>query len=133
MPLTIQEAQRVIEGAQRHAVANGWRVTVVVVDEGGMLQALARMDGAPPLGAQIAEAKAVGAAVWQRDGDSLSELQSERPAFFEQISRLTRLPIVPALGSVLIRRGDAVLGAVGVSGARPAEDKECALRGLAGI
>jgi glc operon protein GlcG len=133
MPLTIQEAQRVIEGAHHHAVANGWRVTVAVVDEGGMLQALARMDGAPPLGAQIAEAKAVGAAVWQRDGDSLSELQSGRPAFFEQISRLTRLPIVPALGSVLIRRDDAVLGAVGVSGARPEEDKECALRGLVGI
>jgi glc operon protein GlcG len=133
MPLTIQEAQTVIEGAHRHAVANGWRVTIAVVDEGGMLQALARMDGAPPLSAQIAEAKAVGAAVWQRDGDSLFELQSGRPAFFEQISRLTRLPILAALGSVLIRRGDAVLGAVGVSGARPEEDKECALRGLAEI
>jgi uncharacterized protein GlcG (DUF336 family) len=51
----------------------------------------------------------------------------------EQVSRLTRLPIVPALGSVLIRRGDAVLGAVGISGARPEQDKECALTGLAGL
>jgi uncharacterized protein GlcG (DUF336 family) len=96
-----------------------------------MLQALSRMDGAPPLSAQIAEAKAVGAAVWQRDGDSLFELQNGRPAFFEQVSRLTRLPILPALGSVLIRRGEAVLGAVGVSGARPEQDKQCALSGLA--
>jgi uncharacterized protein GlcG (DUF336 family) len=133
MPLTMQEAQKVIEGAHSHAVTNGWRVTVAIVDEGGMLQALGRMDGAPPLSAQIAEAKAVGAAVWQREGDSLVELQSGRPAFFEQISRLTRLPIVPALGSVLIRRAGAVLGAVGVSGARPDEDKECAMTGLAGL
>jgi uncharacterized protein GlcG (DUF336 family) len=131
MPLTMQEAQTVIAGAHGHAVANGWRVTVAVVDEGGMLQALSRMDGAPPLSAQIAEAKAVGAAVWQRDGDSLFELQNGRPAFFEQVSRLTRLPILPALGSVLIRRGEAVLGAVGVSGARPEQDKQCALSGLA--
>jgi glc operon protein GlcG len=133
MPLTLPEAQKVIEGAHRHAAANGWRISVAVVDEGGLLKALGRMDGAPPLSSQIAESKAAGAALWHRDGDSLLQVQGSRPAFFEQVSRLARLPLIPALGSVLIRRDDAVLGAVGVSGAAPEQDKECGLTGLAAL
>ena len=85
-------------------------MTVAVVDEGGLLKALGRMDGAPPLSAQIAEAKAVGAAVWHRDGDQLASVQDQRGAFFESVSRLTRLPLIPADGSVVIRDGDARAG-----------------------
>jgi glc operon protein GlcG len=123
----------VLAGARQHAATLGLRVTVAVVDEGGFLQALGRMDGAPPLSARIAEAKAVGAAVWQRPGDQLAAVQRERPAFFESVDRLARLPIIPGLGSVLIRRGDVVLGAVGVSGGAPEQDKECAEAGLTSI
>ena len=46
------------------------------------------MDGAPPLSAQIAEAKAVGAAVWHRDGDQLAAVQDRAAAFFASVSRL---------------------------------------------
>lgn len=131
MPLSFEQARMVITGAHEHARANGWRVTVAVVDEGGHLQALGRMDGAPPLSAQIAESKAVGCALWLREGDSLQQVQAERPAFFAAVDRLVRMPVMPGLGSVLIRRGDAVLGAVGVSGAASDQDMECAKAGLA--
>jgi glc operon protein GlcG len=104
-----------------------------VVDEGGLLKGLARMDGAPPLSAQIAEAKAVGAALWHRDGDELAAVQESRAAFFAQVSSLVRVPIVPADGSVVVRDGDAVLGAVGVSGAKPEEDRACAEAGIAAV
>ncbi|HEX6548574.1 MAG TPA: heme-binding protein [Candidatus Dormibacteraeota bacterium] len=133
MPLPLAEAQQLIAAAHDKARADGLRVTVAVVDEGGLLLALGRMDGAPPLSAQIAEAKACGAAVWHRDGDSLVGVQQDRPAFFAQVDRLARLPILPAMGSVLIRRENAVLGAVGVSGAASDQDKECALAGLRSI
>ena len=133
MPLTLDQAQTLIAAAHEHARGAGLKVTVAVVDEGGLLKALGRMDGAPPLSAQIAEAKAVGAAVWHRDGDQLASVQGERGAFFGAVSQLVRLPLIPADGSVLIREGDAVLGAVGVSGARPEEDRECAEAGLAAI
>src|SRR5437588_7324891 len=113
MPLTLEEAQTVIAGAHDHAARAGLRVTVAVVDEGGLVQALGRMDGAPPLSAQIAEAKAVGAALWHRDGASLAEMQRERPTFFGQVDRLVRMPMIPGLGSVLVRRRGHVLGAVG--------------------
>jgi glc operon protein GlcG len=130
MPLSCEEAQSVIAAAREHAGELGIRVTVAVVDEGGLLQALARMDGAPPLSAQIAEAKAVGAAVWHRDGASLAQVQKDRPAFFDAVARMVRVPIIPGPGSTLIRREGAVLGAVGVSGGKPEQDLECAEAGL---
>lgn len=133
MPLTLDEAQTVVAGAHEHANQLGLRVTVAVVDEGGFLVALGRMDGAPPLSPQIAEAKAVGAAVWHRDGDALLAVNQSRPAFFAQVDRLVRLPLIPGAGSVLIRRGGEVLGAVGVSGALPEQDRECAESGLAAL
>jgi glc operon protein GlcG len=133
MPLSLEQSQTLIASAHAHAGANGLAVTVAVVDEGGLLQALGRMDGAPPLSAQIAEAKAVGAAVWHREGDELAAVQQERGAFFATVSGLTRLPLVPGAGSLLIREGGAVLGAVGVSGARPEEDRDCAEAGLRAV
>ena len=130
MPLTLEEAQQVIARAQTKARDSGIRVTVAVVDEGGLLVALARMDGAPPLSPQVAEAKAVGAAMLYRDGAGLADLAKDRPGFFSAADRLVRVPIVPGLGSLLIRRDDKVLGAVGVSGGKPEQDLECAQAGL---
>lgn len=133
MPLALADAQKLINGAHAHAGQLGIRVTVAVVDEGGLLVALARMDGAGALTPQIAEAKAVGAAMLQRDGAGLAELAKERPGFFSVADRLVRVPIVPGLGSVLVKREGRVLGAVGVSGGRPEQDLECAEAGLSSI
>jgi uncharacterized protein GlcG (DUF336 family) len=133
MPLTLEQAQTVIAAAHRHAAGLGVRVTVAVVDEGGLLIALGRMDGAPPISPQIAESKAVGAALWHREGDALAQVNRERPAFFAQVDRLARLPIMPGLGSLLVRRGGGVLGAVGVSGALAEQDRDCAEAGLAAL
>jgi glc operon protein GlcG len=133
MPLTLAQAQTVVAAAHQHAGRLGVRVTVAVVDEGGLLLALGRMDGAPPISPQIAESKAVGAALWHREGDSLAQVNRDRPAFFAQVDRLVRMPIMPGLGSLLVREGDAVLGAVGVSGALPEQDRDCAEAGLAAV
>ena len=130
MPLSLHDANQVVGRAHAKAADLGIRVTVAVVDEGGLLIALARMDGAPPLTPQIAEAKAVGAAMLQRDGGGLAELAKDRPGFFSVADRLVRVPIVPGLGSVLIKRDGKVLGAVGVSGGRPEQDLECAEAGV---
>src|SRR5205807_2222244 len=88
MPLSFAEAQKTIGGAHTKAESLGIRVTVAVVDEGGFLIALGRMDGAPPISPQVAEAKAVGAAMLYRDGASLAELAKDRPGFFSVVDRL---------------------------------------------
>ena len=130
MRLTLTESTAMIQRAQGKAVELGIRVTVAVVDAGGLLVALSRMDGAPSISPQIAEAKAVGAAMLNRDGASLAELARDRPGFFGVADRLVRVPIVPGLGSVLIKRDGELLGAIGVSGGRPEQDLECAQAGL---
>jgi uncharacterized protein GlcG (DUF336 family) len=131
MPLTLHEAQGLIAGAQQRASELDARITVAVVDEGGHLQALGRMDGAPPLSAQIAETKAASVALFRRDGTSLRQMQEAWPAFFAQIDQAIRRPILAGAGSVLIRQADTVLGAVAVSGGLPDQDDECAEAALA--
>ncbi len=130
MPLTASDSQRLIAAAHARAAEIGIKVTVAIVDEGGLLFALARMDGAPPISAQIAESKACGAAVMLRDGGSIAEMARDRPAFFNAVVPLVRMPIIPGQGSALIKSGGVTLGAVGVSGGKPEQDLDCAEAGL---
>jgi glc operon protein GlcG len=134
MPISQEQARTIIDGAQRHAKSLGITVTVAVVDEGGLVKAVDRMDGAPPLSAQIAEAKAQGAAVWHRDGHALADVAQDRPAFVAAVSQMTRLPLIAGAGSIVIRGGDGgVLGAVGVSGGAPEQDRECCDAGITAL
>ena len=133
MPLTVEESLRAIASAQSHAQKIGIRVSVAVVDEGGYLVALSRMDGAPPLSPQIAEAKAVGCALTLREGEQMGEIHRERPGFFAVVGQLTRVPPVPGPGSRLVRKDGRVLGAIGASGGKPEQDVECVEAGLRAI
>ena len=129
--LKYELAHQIVEAAHVRAAHLNIRVSVAVVDAGAHLVALGRMDGANPISPQIAEAKAVSAAMFQRDGGSLLQTATERPAFFNAVSGLTRTKLVPGHGSVLLVREGAVVGAVGVSGAKPEQDLECAEAGAA--
>lgn len=133
MPVTLRVAHELINGAHRRALDLGTRITVAIVDEGGHLQALGRMDGAPPLSAGIAEHKAASVALIRRDGAALRQMQEAWPAFFSQIDRAAGRPILAGAGSMLIQRADTVLGAIAVSGGLPQQDDECAEAGLAGL
>src|SRR5256712_13169922 len=92
VPLTLHETQDVIARAHAKAGDLGIRVTVAVIDEGGLLIALGRMDAATSLSPQIAEAKAVGAVMLGRDGAGLAELSKARPGSFCVPNRLRVLP-----------------------------------------
>lgn len=133
MPLNLAQAHVLIAAAHDHAVASGWKIAVAVVDEGGLLVALGRMDGAFPLSAQIAEAKAAGTALWQRDGEQLEAGHAAAEGFFDAVSKLARLPLIPGPGSVVIRDGESVLGAAGASGASGDDDRACIEAGLRAV
>ncbi|HYQ68905.1 GlcG/HbpS family heme-binding protein [Actinophytocola sp.] len=133
MPVTLREAHELINSAHRRAQELGTHITVAVVDEGGHLQALGRMDGAPPLSAGIAEHKAASVALIRRDGAILRQMQEAWPAFFSQLDRAAGRPILAGAGSLLIQRADTVMGAIAVSGGLPQQDDECAEAGLAGL
>ena len=130
MPISLSDANKVIEKAHAKAAHLGIKVTAAIVDEGGLLIALGRMDGAGPLTPQLAEAKAVGSAMLQRDGAGLAQLAQDRPGFFSAAGKLVRVRLIPGLGSLPIKQDGKIVGAVGVSGARPEQDLECAEAGL---
>src|SRR5258708_17682924 len=119
MALNLHDAQAIIAAAHAKAAELGVRVTVAVVNDAGILIALARMDGSHSLSPQLAEAKAVGAAMLHRDGAALADVYKDRPGFFNVADRLVRMPIVPGLGSVLIKRRGRVAGAIGERRAKP--------------
>jgi glc operon protein GlcG len=133
MPLSLAQAHVLTAAAHDHARANGWKIAVAVVDEGGLLLTLARMDGAFPLSSQIAEAKAAGTAVWQRDGDGLAASREAHPGFFDAVSQLARLPLIPGPGAVVIVDDGRVLGAAGASGASGDDDRACIEAGLRAV
>ena len=133
MPLPLADAQKVVHAAIAHALKLGIRVSVAVVDEGAHLIVLERMDGAPPISPQIAEGKAVGAAMFIRDGASLLTIANDRPAFFNAVSGMARTRVVPGPGSVVVTRDQSVVGAVGVSGGKPEQDLECAEAGVSSL
>lgn len=124
--MTYAEAQALVASAHAHAAHLGCKVTAAVVDAGGHLIALGRMDGARPLSHSIAEAKAVGAVLFHRDGDQLAEIAQQRPDFFAAVSRLAPMPLIPSGGSKLLYRDEQVVGALGVSGGSTTQDNECA-------
>lgn len=134
MRISHDQARTIIDAAQRHASSLEIAVTVAVVDEGGFVKAIDRMDGAPPLSSQIAEAKAQGAAVWHRDGHVLAEVAQQRAGLVAAVGQMTRLPLIAGAGSIVIRDADEnVLGAVGVSGGTPEQDRDCCEAGIAAI
>ena len=130
MPLTLQQARTLVDTAHEHARELGITISVAVVDEGGFLIAVGRMDGAPPLSARIAEGKAAGAAVWHKNGDQLAAVSTANPAFVQAVAQFAAVPILPGVGSLLIVQGDTVLGAAGASGASGEDDLACVDAGI---
>ena len=133
MALTLADAESVIRGAQAHAAKLGIRVSIAVVDAGGNLVSLERMDGASPMTPAVAEGKALGAAMFQRDGGWLLSVANDRPAFYGAVSGMARRTLVPGLGSLPIVKAGEALGAVGVSGGKSEQDLECAEAGIGSL
>ena len=119
-------AEKLITAALEKARSINVRVTVAVVDEGAHLIALSRMDGANPMSPAIATGKAVGAAMFRRDGAWLLSTANDRPAFWSAVKGMAGRDMVPGPGSLPVNRDGAVIGAIGVSGAAPNEDLACA-------
>jgi uncharacterized protein GlcG (DUF336 family) len=126
MAMTLADAHRLVAAAQEKAASIGVKVTVAVVDDGAHLVALARMDGANPMSPALATGKAVGAALFRRDGAWLLSTANDRAAFWAAAKGVAGKDIVPGPGSLPIARDGVVIGAVGVSGAMPNEDLACA-------
>jgi glc operon protein GlcG len=115
--------------AEAEAMKNNWAVTIAIVDDGGHLLHLQRLDGAAPISAHIAPAKANTAAMGQRESKAYEDMiNGSRPAFLSA-------PYLQGMleGGVPIVKDGQCLGAVGVSGVKSTEDAQVARAGIAAI
>ena len=123
MTLTLAHATACIERGIARAQALGFRVAIAVVDDAGHLVACHRMDGALWVTPEIARAKANAAAGFQASTLELEErFNKGRQLFAGNVAGLGDYEFVFGRGGVPVVIDARVVGAVGVSGAVPADN-----------
>ena len=127
--LTLDDTRRIAAAAEAEALKNQWVVTIAVVDDGGHLLWLQRLDGAAPISAQIAPAKARTAAVGRRESRVYEEMINQGRVSFLSAPSLEGM----LEGGVPITVDGQCVGAVGVSGVKSTEDAQIARAGIAAL
>jgi uncharacterized protein GlcG (DUF336 family) len=127
--LELSDIKRIAAAAEAEALKNQWAVTIAIVDEGGHLLWLQRLDGAPAISAQIAPAKANTAALGRRESKIYEDvINGGRTSFLSA-------PTIRGMleGGVPVMKDGQCLGAVGVSGVKSTEDAQIAKAGIAAL
>jgi uncharacterized protein GlcG (DUF336 family) len=127
--LSLADVKRIAAGAEAEALANKWAVTICVVDDGGHLLWLQRLDGVAPISAQIAPGKARTAALGRRESKVYEEMVNGGRVSFLSAPGLDGL----LEGGVPVLVDGHCVGAVGVSGVKSSEDVQIAKAGIAAL
>jgi glc operon protein GlcG len=129
MALTLAEANRIIEGTIAKAHELNIRVSVAVVDAGGRLIAMNRMDGAIWAGVYGCQGKAIASAAFGRPSGELQE-RADQPTP-RGIAIAEGGHMIMGQGAVPIIRNGVIEGACGVGGGTSQQDEDCAKAGIA--
>ena len=121
------DAQKMVSAAKNEASKNNWKVSIAVVDEGGYLIHLERMDGAVLQSPDIATRKARTAALARNSTKALEEMTKERTVMIVFPDRLN------IQGGLPIVHENQCVGGIGVSGVKSHEDEQVAAAGIAAL
>jgi glc operon protein GlcG len=122
--LTLEDCKKIATAAEAEARKNDWNVCIAILDDGGHLLHLVRMDGATPANARIAVEKGRTAAETRRSTAAWQERVQKRP-------EMLRMPgVTPVQGGLPIMAESACVGGVGVSGVQSHEDEQIAKAGI---
>jgi glc operon protein GlcG len=127
--LELADVKAIAAAAEAEALKNNWAVSIAIVDDGGHLLWLQRLDAAAPVSAQIAPAKAQTAALGRRESRLYEEMINNGRVSFLSAPALAGM----LEGGVPIMKDGQCLGAVGVSGVKSTEDAQIARAGIAAI
>ena len=127
--LTLDDVKTIAAAAEAEALAHKWAVTIAIVDDGGHLLWLQRLDGAAATSAMIGPAKARTAALGQRETKIYEDVINNGRYSFLSAPDLDGL----LEGGVPIMVGGDCVGAVGVSGVKSNEDAQIAKAGIAAL
>ncbi|HET8607906.1 MAG TPA: heme-binding protein [Gaiellaceae bacterium] len=122
----LAEARQILARARAKAEEIGVPMAIAVVDAGGHLVALERMDGAPFAAPEIAWGKAWTAAAWGKPSSALADSIGVAPGFSAAISAATGGRFTPRQGALPLPDG----GAVGASGGSSQEDEDVVCAGI---
>ena len=123
--LTLDDCKKISAAAEGEAGRNNWNVCIAIVDDGGHLLHLVRMDGGTPANARIAVKKARTAAETRR-----STLMWEERVKGGRTSMLKMPGVLPVQGGLPIVIDGVCIGGVGVSGVQSHEDEQIAKAGI---
>ena len=124
--LTLAAAKRIIAAAEAEALKHAWPVVIAVVDEGGNLICLQRLDNAQFGSVEIAIQKARSAVAFKRPTKAWEELLASGQ------NRVLGLPgVLSSEGGVPLTWKGQIVGAIGVSGVKSSEDGQIARAGAA--
>jgi glc operon protein GlcG len=130
--LSLEQARACIARGLARARELGFLVAIAVVDEGGHLLACDRMDGALWVTPEIARGKANAAAGFRASTQELEERFTKRMLFADNVATLGDYAFVFGRGGVPVVEDGRVVGAVGVSGAVPADNDHAIADAAAG-
>ena len=119
-----------VNAALEHAAKNSWKVSVAVLDAGGNIVHLSRMDGCNFMAPDIARGKAFGAVAWKESSDNFLKRITDNPAWGPGMIAATGGRMVPVRGGLPIWHAGRCVGGIGASGVRSDQDEECARTGL---
>ena len=127
--LQLDDVKRIAAAAEAEALKNGWAVSIAIVDDGGHLLWLQRLDGAAAVSAHIAPAKAQTSALGRRESKVYEDVINQGRHSFLSV------PVLQGMleGGVPILVDGQCVGAVGVSGVKSTEDAQVARAGIAAL
>lgn len=124
--LTLNAAKKMVAAAEAEAMKNQWNVVIAIVDDGGHLIYLQRMDGTQTGSIDVAIGKAQTAMAFKRPTKVFDELAKTRPSIVSLGGTMLE-------GGVPVKVGDQVIGAIGVSGVTSQQDAQIAEAGLGAL
>ncbi|MBC7405726.1 MAG: heme-binding protein [Cytophaga sp.] len=127
--LTLDDVKIIAAAAEAEAKVNGWAVVIAIVDDGGHLMWLQRLDGVAPISSHIAPAKATTAALGRRESKIYEDIINAGRYSFLSAPTLEGM----LEGGVPIIVNGQCVGAVGVSGVKSSEDAQVAKAGIAAL
>ena len=130
--LTLDEATSLCAAAQSAAAEIGVPMSFAVMDPGGHLVCLTRMDGAPWVSSDVAQGKAWTAAAYGVPSDAQKTKMEPMPNFAGALTAMTHGRFTPQTGAVPVYRDGTLLGALGASGGTGAQDEQACATAVTG-